>query len=145
MTMTEEFRDSSTVFVYGTLRPGQPNFSAVQPYVEVRDRAALTGWQLWALPDGYPTILPGDGSVVGTLLGLDEQGRARRTMNRIEGYDPAGESLYRPLPVEVETDGDDRVETFTYVLAEQRRDRARARGRLVDHGDWIQWSTDREP
>lgn len=142
--MDRDFSDSSTAFVYGTLRPGQSNFATIDQWVDVRDRARLSDFRLWALPQGYPTVLPGDGTVVGTLLGLDDEGRALKCMHRIEGYRPEGDSLYRPRRVDVETEDGRLVETFTYVITPRHHDRVRRRGQLVEDGDWIQWSTDRE-
>lgn len=136
---------SSTVFVYGTLRPGEANFAALRDVVSPAADAVLHDHRLLALPAGYPTIVPGDGRVVGTVLRLDDRPTAWRIMDRIEGYDPdADNPLYRPLAVDVEEATGESIETITYVLTADRRDRLGEDCTLVDHGDWVRWSTNRE-
>lgn len=143
--MTDDYRDSSTVFVYGTLQPDQPNYAAIAALVTKYRGARLDDHQLWALPEGYPAAVPGPGNIGGTVLTLSPVAEAWRRMDRIEGYTPGADSpLYRPKPVQVVTDRDEQVTTFAYITDAARCDEVCRRGVLVDHGNWIDWSNHRE-
>ena len=77
-----------TVFVYGTLKPGEAYYKPYcEPYV-VTVVPALTRGCLFHLPEGYPAMTLGDGWVTGALLQLrDDQAIAH--MDELEDYDPA--------------------------------------------------------
>lgn len=93
------------VFVYGTLRPPQPNTTPADSryYPEVA-RCVKTVTPAW-LPaadvfdaGSYPAIIRGSGVVYGELLGV--QPRALEIMDRIEGHP----TFYKRERVQVETD-----------------------------------------
>ena len=85
--------DDAVVFVYGTLRPGQPNYSLAAPGVAACVSAHGHGLRLYAASHrGYPYAAAGhpDDVVVGTLLVL-RRGRHLATVQRLdhlEGFDP---------------------------------------------------------
>ena len=123
------------LFVYGTLRPGQQRWPAIEFFVARSEPATLSGFTLYDLPAGYPAIEPGDGTVVGTLLHLEAE-RVEEAISKadaIEGYrEGDGQSLYERVEVEVAG-----VSAYTYVYHPNRQADLRERGRLVEGGDWV--------
>lgn len=83
----------TVVFVYGTLRPGQPNHSVAAPGVADRVGAHGQGLRLYAAAHyGFPYATTGhpDDIVVGALLTLhlDRSPAILRRLDYLEGYDP---------------------------------------------------------
>jgi gamma-glutamylcyclotransferase (GGCT)/AIG2-like uncharacterized protein YtfP len=104
------------VFVYGTLKRGQPNHRLVARFVREVREGRVTG----VLVDlgGYPGWLPGDGVVRGELLRLEPGGVALRGLDELEDFfgpgDPRNE--YERVLVAVVTD-DGLVEAWAYRYA----------------------------
>lgn len=77
-----------SVFVYGTLKPGEAYYEAYcAPYV-VDTVAAIAQGTLYHLPQGYPAMTGGDGWVTGALLQLKDAS-AIAHMDDFEDYNPA--------------------------------------------------------
>ena len=133
------------LFVYGTLRLGQPNHARLLGGAVAWHRpAVLPGHQL--LVAGLPFVAEADdgGQVVGDLLGLapDRWASVLRTIDRFEGYrpaDPAG-SLYvrveRPVAYR---GGDGRTVTTTAWVYQAGALARRGLGdaNRVAGGDWL--------
>lgn len=93
------------VFVYGTLRPPQPNtapadsryYPEVARFVKSMTPGRLPSAQIYDV-GAYPAIVRGDGTVYGELLRL--QPRGLEIMDRIEGHP----TFYRRERVQVETE-----------------------------------------
>jgi gamma-glutamylcyclotransferase (GGCT)/AIG2-like uncharacterized protein YtfP len=87
------------VFVYGTLRPGEKNYSHYLAGRTVSEVPATAEGQLYYIADGgYPYVEPGPGTVSGELIYLDPR-RYEPTLQAIdalEEYDPGDErqSIY---------------------------------------------------
>lgn len=84
--------DSAVVFVYGTLRPGQPNHSLIARDVETSVSAHGHGLRLYAAAHyGYPYAITGrpDDLVVGALLPFrpDHERAAVDRLDYLEGFD----------------------------------------------------------
>jgi len=81
-------REPRAFFVYGTLRPGQPNFRRVSELVLEAEPAALPDHVLYGRGMPYPYVAPGSGRVVGDLLWISPEGmrEALRTLDALEGY-----------------------------------------------------------
>ncbi len=78
---------SLKVFVYGTLKPGEANFSAYcNGYVESQQKAYTKGI-LYTLPVGYPAMTEGDKKVQGVLLTFNDSD-VLQALDRLEGYQP---------------------------------------------------------
>jgi gamma-glutamylcyclotransferase (GGCT)/AIG2-like uncharacterized protein YtfP len=97
------------VFVYGTLRPGQPNYRVLAGSTIAEHPATLADHQLYIV--GLPYVTPADGAtVIGTLMVLapGSYPRVLETLDRLEGYRADGEEfshyLRRPCQVTY-TDG----------------------------------------
>ncbi len=124
------------LFVYGTLRPGEQRWPAIDKYVERVEQATLSGFTLYDLPAGYPAIEPGDGVVTGALLHLEEElvDQALERADEIEGHvEGAPNSLYERVVVEVAG-----VSAYTYVYHPNRREYLHSRGTIVTSGDWLE-------
>jgi len=113
------------LFVYGTLRGGQPQGALLAG--RTRTEASTRG-TLWAMPAGYPALqLVGDGRVHGELVQpVDE--RILAVIDHFEGVD---EGLYRRVKVDVDV-GLRRFAAWAYVMDHPARRGAR---RLTD-GRW---------
>lgn len=97
------------LFVYGSLRSGQTARSLIAEYIARSQPATMTG-ALYALPDGYPVIMPGGGVVVGELLYLSDLTAALPLLDAYEG-----DSYERTLQQALLEDGT-RVWTWVYTL-----------------------------
>ncbi|CAL9438001.1 gamma-glutamylcyclotransferase family protein [Streptomyces sp. enrichment culture] len=129
-------------FVYGTLRPGEPNHDLfLHGRTAAEHPARLTGAVLYDGP-GYPYAVqePG-GTVSGELITARPElyGRLLADLDRLEEYlpgDPA-RSLYLRVEREVTRAADGAaVRAWVYLAAPPVAARLRARGRLIAGGDW---------
>lgn len=130
--MTEQM---TRLFVYGTLRPSESRWPAIEEFVARAEPAKLEGFRMHALPEGYPAIEPGQGEVVGTLLHLEPAlvVAALAKADQIEGYiEGSPDSLYERVVVDVGG-----ADAYTYVYHPTRRNHLHARGRLIESGDWL--------
>lgn len=127
-------------FVYGTLRPGEPNhdlFLRGRTQSEVPGR--LTGAVLYYGP-GYPYAVEEPGGVVrGELVTADPDryGQLLGTLDRLEEYVPgdAG-NLYERVARDVTREDGTSVRAWVYVAGPVVAAGLRARGKLIEGGDW---------
>jgi len=115
----------SRLFVYGTLQSGQPQGALLAACSRV---PASTRGQLYALPAGYPALVPGGtDQVFGQLVEpVDE-----RLLGVLDHYEGVAEGLYRRVEVEVDV-GLRRQVAWTYVM-----DHPESRGGLrLPDGRW---------
>lgn len=154
-------------FVYGTLRPGEVNHDLLLRGRTLREEPArLAGAVLYQGP-GYPYAVeePG-GTVAGELVTPLPRAYARllAELDRLEEYVPGDpRNLYERVEREVTVPpvttvarggdgrGDGRgdgegavlrgagpvVRAWVYVAAPAVADRLRARGKLIESGDWL--------
>ncbi|MER6342865.1 gamma-glutamylcyclotransferase family protein [Streptomyces sp. NPDC001595] len=132
-------------FVYGTLRPGEPNHDV---FLRGRTRAEEPG----RLPDavlydgpGYPYAVPRPGgSVRGEIVTAlpGEYGELLRALDRLEECETPGDprNLYERVAREVVRTADGApVRAWVYLAAPPVAARLRASGTLVEGGDWLTW------
>lgn len=79
------------VFVYGTLKPGECNYQRYCGEKVVEAIPALARGQLFALPMGYPAMIPGDMPVWGYLLSFSDPS-VLQALDELEDYDPQREA-----------------------------------------------------
>jgi gamma-glutamylcyclotransferase (GGCT)/AIG2-like uncharacterized protein YtfP len=129
-------------FVYGTLRPGEHNhdlFLRGRTRSEVPGR--LTDAVLYDGP-GYPYAVdePGGGVVRGELViaAPDQYGQLLGILDELEEYAPGDPAnLYERVAREVTREEDGMsVRAWVYVAAPAVAAALRARGRLIEGGDW---------
>ena len=82
------------VFVYGTLQPGEPNYSVCAGYV-VESQPAIANGCLYALPLSYPAMTLDAGTVYGALLSFTDVTILER-LDAFERHDPAEFSELAP-------------------------------------------------
>ena len=112
------------VFVYGTLRTGEPNHDLLDGQVLVRCARTGPAYELVDLGP-FPAMLKGGRtSVLGEVYQIDRFALA--ALDRLEGHP----RLYRRQPIRLE-DGD---EVLAYLF---RRERVRGRPR-IHSGDWLE-------
>ncbi|GIX07274.1 MAG: gamma-glutamylcyclotransferase [Candidatus Poribacteria bacterium] len=134
----------SGLFVYGTLRSGEPAHGMlVPPPVQVLP-GEVEG-RLFALPEGYPGLLDGTGRVRGELL-LYPGGVPLPLLNRVdrfEGYYGPGDprNLYDRIVVVVLTP---RGELSAYAYRYRDAERAQRLGVWIPHGDWARYRRERQ-
>ncbi|MGH8002702.1 MAG: gamma-glutamylcyclotransferase family protein [Brasilonema sp.] len=90
------------VFVYGTLKPGEDNYSRYCAGKVVNTTRAIARGKLFALPMGYPAMTLGDSAVHGYLLSFTHP-RVLTALDELEDYDPnraASENLYNRIQIE---------------------------------------------
>ena len=128
-------------FVYGTLLPGEVNHDLfLRGCTEAEAPARLNGAVLYEGP-GYPYAVEERGGVVYGELVTALPGRYEEllvALDRLEEYargDPR--NLYERFEREVIRDGGDTaVRAWVYVAAPAVAARLRARGKLIESGDW---------
>ncbi|WP_416985036.1 gamma-glutamylcyclotransferase family protein [Streptomyces sp. T028] len=128
-------------FVYGTLRPGEVNHDLFLRGRTLREEPArLTGAVLYDGP-GYPYAVEEPGGVVAGELVTARPGTFARLvaeLDRLEEYTPGDpRNLYERVAREVTTADAGPALAWVYVAAPRVVARLRARGRLVEGGDWL--------
>lgn len=75
------------VFVYGTLKPGERYYNDYCAKWAIAAKPGIVFGCLYALPLGYPALVPGDRPVRGVVLTFAEDG-ILQTLDELEDYDP---------------------------------------------------------
>ncbi|MFE7170790.1 gamma-glutamylcyclotransferase family protein [Streptomyces sp. NPDC057616] len=128
-------------FVYGTLLPGEANHDLfLRGRTGPEEPGRLNGAVLYDGP-GYPYAVEERGGVVyGELVTArpERYGELLADLDRLEEYAPgAPHNLYERVEREVHRDGDaPPVRAWVYVAAPAVAARLRARGKLIESGDW---------
>ena len=132
------------MFFYGTLKRGHANHDLFCRGYLRAEEATVRG-RLYDLPSGYPALVvpeedvratgtadpledaseqqlghegahrPEGTLVSGELLTFDDPEERLPALDRLEGYDPAGPSLYRRVLIPAETSGGEGVLAWAYV------------------------------
>ena len=126
-------------FVYGTLLSGEINHDLfLRGRTRSEEPGRLSGAVLYDGP-GYPYAVEERGGVVhGELITArpDEYDELLVALDRLEEYDPRDpRSLYERVERQV-TGGNGPVRAWVYVAAPAVAARLRARGKLIESGDW---------
>ncbi|MFE0255164.1 gamma-glutamylcyclotransferase family protein [Streptomyces sp. NPDC059010] len=130
-------------FVYGTLRPGEPNHDAfLRGRVRAEEPARMEGAVLYDGP-GYPYVVEevgGGGVVYGDLVDArpEEYAALVAALDLLEEYTPGdARNLYERVAREVLRDADGTaVRAWVYVAAPAVAARLRVRGAPIAGGDW---------
>jgi gamma-glutamylcyclotransferase (GGCT)/AIG2-like uncharacterized protein YtfP len=91
------------VFVYGTLKPGEENYSNYCAGKVVETLPAFAIGKLFALPQGYPAMTLGDSAVYGYLLSFGDDGVLNH-LDELEDYRPSrqkSKNLYNRQMIEI--------------------------------------------
>jgi gamma-glutamylcyclotransferase (GGCT)/AIG2-like uncharacterized protein YtfP len=123
----------SSVFVYGTLKPGERNFKVAERGGRFTVQAGyINGFDLFHFePENYPGILPGDGVVRGFALTYEDINYALSVMDELEGIDDTP-PLYRRVLTRILPSHD---LCWVYVYANEERCH-QASARLMPDGVW---------
>ena len=139
--MTPVDAEQLPFFVYGTLRPGGPNHPRfLSGRTRAEEPARLTGATLYPGP-GYPYAVEDDDGVVrGDLVTPSPEAYddLLAALDRLEEYVPGDpRNLYDRVARDVVRDADGTsVRAWVYVAAPAVAARLRARGVLIESGDW---------
>lgn len=123
-------------FVYGTLLSGFKNHATVlAPFCPRMVPGTLHGARLFHFERGYPGIYPGDGTVRGEVVWVDDYAAAEHALDRLEAYHGPGDprNLYNREQCQVEIDGAAPVAAWVYWCL---IDPTRADAVPVPSGDW---------
>lgn len=125
-----------SVFVYGTLMPGERN-AHVAGNGFTAQAAWLPGFQLFdLLPEGYPGVVRGAGEVSGFVLTYTPQAWAQ-ALPRLDGLEGINETppLYSREQVKVRLESGGEAESWVYIYARPQR-LEQAGASEVSSGDW---------
>ncbi|MFJ6387155.1 gamma-glutamylcyclotransferase family protein [Streptomyces sp. NPDC091972] len=128
-------------FVYGTLRPGEVNHDLfLRGRVRCEEPGRLAGALLYDGP-GYPyAVEEARGTVAGELVTprADAYAELLALLDELEEYTPGDpHNLYERVAREVTRTADGTpVRAWVYVAAPPVAARLRARGKLIESGDW---------
>ncbi|MEU9322476.1 gamma-glutamylcyclotransferase family protein [Streptomyces canus] len=129
-------------FVYGTLRPGEANHDLfLRGRIRSEEPGRLTGALLYDGP-GYPYVVEETGGEVkGELVTpwADAYAELLVALDELEEYTPGDpRNLYERVAREVTRTADGTaVRAWVYVAAPSVTVRLRARGKLIESGDWL--------
>jgi len=102
-TMDTKAPDLLSVFVYGTLKPGEANYEFYCASDVVDAKKAWVRGQLYSLPQGYPAMTTGNDKVYGYLLSFNNS-EVLSSLDELEDYHPqrpSKENLYNRTQVEI--------------------------------------------
>ncbi|MEV6499052.1 gamma-glutamylcyclotransferase family protein [Streptomyces prunicolor] len=137
-------------FVYGTLRPGEPNHDRfLRGRTESEEPARLHDAALYDGP-GYPYAVEAPGAqIVGELVTARPEAYPQLliALDRLEDYAPGDPAnLYERVELRVTRDADadadadtdgTSVHAWVYLAAPTVAARLRTHGKLIEGGDWI--------
>ena len=139
--ITPDPRDPLPFFVYGSLRPGEPTHDLfLRGRTHTEEPARLPDAALYDGP-GYPYAVAEPGGVVSGALvtALPEAyGRLLTELDRLEEYTPGDpRNLYERVARDVVRADGTAVRAWVYLAAPGVAAGLRARGRLIEGGDWL--------
>jgi gamma-glutamylcyclotransferase (GGCT)/AIG2-like uncharacterized protein YtfP len=129
-----------TVFVYGTLMPGELNAGVARAAGAPLhcERASLDGYALYHLrPEGYPALTRGEGTVQGWLLHYraEQWGAALHHLDELEGLDLTPPLYTRELAQARAAAGPQKAWVYLYARAERL---SHPGCEQVPSGDWTE-------
>lgn len=106
----------NALFVYGTLMRGASNHRLLRG--AVRFERAHTCGKLYALREGYPALVFGEGAVFGEVAYFDDLVRHLPVLDAYEDFDPGDPegSLYRRVRCDVNVETGERIAAWCYVM-----------------------------
>jgi len=124
------------VLVYGTLRRGMANHDRFC-FDIVDVIPAWTRGRLYALPYGFPAMVPADdGRVIGELLFFPDPAAALHRLDHLEGFRPDGPCHYDRIVVEAHLlAGGETVRAWCYVYGDGAAQRL-VGAKVLAAGDW---------
>ncbi|MFE4366948.1 gamma-glutamylcyclotransferase family protein [Streptomyces sp. NPDC056835] len=132
-------------FVYGTLRPGERNHDlCLRGRVAAEEPARLAGALLYDGP-GYPYAIEAPGTVSSGVVGdlvtakPGEYDGLLAGLDELEGYEAPGDprNLYVRVARDVLRSDGTPARAWVYFAAPSVTRALRARGRLIEDGDWL--------
>jgi len=116
------------LFIYGTLREGEKRSGILDKFSSKVYKDCKIRGRLIDLPDGYPGLISGDGSVVGEIHHTPDIENALKKLDTIEGFNGYGEKdpLFRRILTY-----SNYIPCWTYVYARSPDD-----GSVIESGDW---------
>ena len=117
------------LFTYGTLRDGEERSGILSKFSSKVYKDCKIKGSLIDLPDGYPGLISGDGSVVGEIHHTPDIENALKKLDTIEGFNGYGEDgslFHRVLTYS------NNIPCWTYVYARSPDD-----GPVIESGDWL--------
>jgi len=117
------------LFIYGTLRDGEERSGILSEFSSKVYKDCKIKGSLIDLPDGYPGLISGDGSVVGEIHHTPDIENALKKLDTIEGfngYREDGSLFHRVLTYS------NNIPCWTYVYARSSDD-----GPVIESGDWL--------
>ncbi len=140
--MTETAR-RYPVFVYGTLRPGQPNWGPLLAAASDRVVAGRLAGVVLLDCGRYPAAIerPGAGEVVGEVVWIQPDAwlTTLAALDHLEGYDPADPDRLFDRVVRSVTTDEGSVNCWVYLAGRMLAGSARP---VVPDGDWVAYYAD---
>lgn len=131
-------------FVYGTLRPGEGNYSwALAGKTTQEQTATLDGATMYG-NRGFPYVIltpDEERTVTGTLCHVQES-KYQETMHALdslEGYHgPNQHNHYDRVIRTVQTENGDKIQAYVYVASGAYADGVRSSQPVIESGDWLE-------
>lgn len=127
------------VFVYGTLKPGEDNYTRFCEGKVISSQKCWTKGQLFLLPVGYPAMITGKDKVQGFLLTFRDESILNK-LDRLESYNSKNSpemNIYQRQKTMVYDDFSNEVlgNVWAYFMSKERL--KNSHGVLIPSGSWI--------
>lgn len=132
------------IFVYGSLREGFFNYDIyLKGKVKSIRPAEISGFELYHMPyKGYPAVLPGNSTIVGEVVELENYDSTLKAMDEMEGFlgegNPNNEYSRKLIKVKL-TDDESYEDCYSYLYNKDIDLKFEEEAIYIKNGDWKQY------
>lgn len=131
----------ANIFVYGSLREGFFNYDIyLKGKIKSIRPAKITGFDLYHMPyKGYPAVFPGNNTVVGEVVEIENYDSTLKSMDEMEGFLGEGNpnNEYSRKLVKVKLTNDESYEDcYSYLYNKDIDPKFKEEAICIENGDW---------
>ncbi|MGG7142147.1 gamma-glutamylcyclotransferase family protein [Clostridium nigeriense] len=132
------------LFVYGSLREGFFNYDLyLKGKVKSIRPAEINGFELYHMPyKGYPAVLPGNNTIVGEVVEIEDYDSTLKAMDKMEGFleegNPNNEYSRKLVQVKL-TDDESSEDCYSYFYNKDIDPKFQDEAIYIKNGDWKEY------